>query len=57
MFALFKDGRMISKPQTTQDACAIDAMEKGLTKRMPARVVEVMLADGVNIRDLDPKVR
>lgn len=52
MFALFKDGKIISKPQS-QDACGIEAMERGLTKRMPA-VVDVILAEGVSIRSLDP---
>ncbi len=53
MFALFKDGVMISKPYATQDECAIAAMSRGLVKRMPV-AVEVMLAPGVSICDLNP---
>ncbi len=53
MYALFRDGQMISKPHSTQDACAADAMARGLVKRMPV-VVETVLADGVTIRDLNP---
>ena len=53
MYALFKDGQMISKPFSTQDECAIEAAAKGLTVRMP-RVVETILAPGVSINDLNP---
>ncbi len=56
MYALFRDGRMISKPFTTQDACAIEATAKGLTKRMPI-MVETILAEGVTIGNLDPVVK
>ena len=35
MFALFKDGMMVSKPYATQDECATEAMSRGLVKRMP----------------------
>ena len=56
MFALFKDNQMISKPFTTQNACAIEAAAKGLTVRMPV-VVERMLKPGVSIRNLDPVVK
>ncbi len=44
---------MISKPYATQDEAAIEAMARGLVKRMP-RVVEVMQAPGVSIHDLNP---
>ena len=52
MYALFKDGQIISKPQS-KAACAIEAETRGLTVRMPA-VVETILAPGVSIRDLNP---
>jgi hypothetical protein len=54
MYALFKDGKMISKPHSTQDACAIEAYERGLVVRM-AQVTEAILVDGVTIGDLKPK--
>ncbi len=53
MFALFKDGKMISKPHSTQDACAVEAFERGLVVRMPV-MPEVILASGVSIRNLNP---
>ena len=56
MFALFKDGQIISKPHTTQDACAAEAVECGLVKRMP-QITETMLTDGVSIRNLDPPAK
>jgi hypothetical protein len=52
MYALFKDGEMISKPHSTQDACAAEAFKLGLVKQMP-RITEVILADGVSIHNLD----
>ncbi len=55
MFALFQDGKMISKPHTTRDAVAMEAYEKGLVVRMPVQVVSEMLANGVQIRDLEPR--
>jgi len=57
MFALFKDGKMIAPPRSKDDACAVDAMERGLTMRMPARVVSEMLKPGVQIVNLDPKIK
>ncbi len=56
MFALFKDGKMISKPHSTQDACAAEALERGLVKPMPV-ISEMILADGVSIRNLDPSAK
>ena len=53
MYALIQDGKMISKPLPTQDACADEAFERGLVKRMPT-ISPVILADGVSIRNLDP---
>ena len=56
MYALFKDGKMISKPHPTQDECATEAFERGLVIGMP-RIVEGILARGVSIRNLDPPVK
>jgi len=56
MFALFKDGKMISKPHSTQDACAAEAVERGLVQPMP-RITETILANGVSIRNLDPPAK
>ena len=56
MYALFKDGKMISKPHSTQDACAAEASERGLVKPMPV-ISETILADGVSIRNLEPPVK
>ncbi len=53
MYALFKGGKMISKPHSTQDACAIEAFERGLVVQMP-RLPPAILANGVSIRDLNP---
>lgn len=56
MYALYKDGNMISKPCSTQDECEIEAMTRGFVVRLP-RVVEHILSDGVSIRDLNPVVK
>ena len=56
MYALFKDGKIISKPHSTQDACAADAFERGLVVKMPV-ISEVILANGVSIRNLDPPAK
>ena len=56
MYALFKDGKMISKPHSTQDACAIEAFERGLVVKMPV-IPDVILANGVSIRNLDPPAK
>ena len=53
MYALFKHGKIISKPVPTQDECADEALKRGLVKRMPT-ISPVILADGVSIRNLDP---
>lgn len=57
MYALFQDGKMISKPLPSQDACAAVAAERDLFVPMTARIVPMMLAPGVNIRNLDPPSR
>ena len=56
MYALFKDGKMISKPHSTQDACAAEAFERGLVVRMP-RITDAILANGVSIRNLHPPAK
>jgi len=56
MYALFKNGKMISVPHPTQDACAAEAVKRGLVKRMPV-ISETILADGISIRDLNPPVK
>lgn len=57
MFALFKDGKMIDKPRPTQDACAFEAYKRGFIEPLRAQVVSEMLAPGVQIRDLNPKIK
>ena len=56
MFALFKDGEMISKPLATQDECAAEAEARGLVVQMPV-ISKTILANGVSIRDLDAPVK
>ncbi len=56
MYALFKDGKMISKPHSTQDACAIEAFERGLVVKMPI-IPDVILANGVSIHNLNPPAK
>jgi len=56
-FALFLDGRQVSKPHTTRDAVAIEAFERGAVERGsqdfpgdPASFKGLALAAGYDIR-------
>ncbi len=54
MFALFKDGNIISKPFSTEKECADEAIKLRLIKSMPI-ICTYMLSKGVSIKDLNPK--
>lgn len=53
MYALYKDGKMISKPHTTEDACAAEAFNRGLIVQM-STISKAILAEGVSIGNLNP---
>ncbi len=54
MFALFKNGKIISKPYPTMDECADEAIKLRLVKPMPI-ICTYMLSKGVSIKDLNTK--